>query len=338
MRALLAAIVDHYAADPRIRAVTVFGSLGRGDWDAYSDADLDIVLADGIHLDALAEVTVLCQSLAASDERAVLIVPGPLPDSADVVLASLMEFSIRYHPLEATSPNITDSLVVLAGTLAAGEIVAAGEANRPPAEPMPQHFLAACLRYALEADSALRRGELWGALDLLHRARDRIFDLYAATHPGAPRLFHLQRDAPSSPLTAWLAETVPAFDASALRAAHSALLDVLERHLAELTGGQLQLTPEQRQLIAAIRARGDRGGAVASMRCFRDLTTRQSRQTSVSELWRILSKALTTSRRSPSETVKPIKYPTHKKSRGAYRPNEQHKRHPNAWQNPPNSS
>jgi hypothetical protein len=255
MRALLAAVVDHYAADPRVRAVTVFGSLGRGDWDAYSDADLDIVMADGIHLDALAEVTTLCQALAAGDERAVLIVPGPRPDAADVVLASLLEFSIRYHPLEATSPNITDSLVVLAGTLTAGEIVAAGEANRTRAEPMPPHFLAACLRYALEANSALRRGELWGALDLLHRARALIFDLYAATHSGAPRLFHLQRDAPSSPLTAWLAPTVPAFDASALRAAHTALLDVLERHLPELTDGQVVLTLEQRQLMAAIRAR-----------------------------------------------------------------------------------
>ncbi len=34
------AIVDHYTGDPRILAVAVFGSLGRGSWDAYSDVDL----------------------------------------------------------------------------------------------------------------------------------------------------------------------------------------------------------------------------------------------------------------------------------------------------------
>jgi predicted nucleotidyltransferase len=258
MRAMLAAIVDHYADDLRVRAVAVFGSLGRGAWDAYSDADLDVVTADGIAVDVAAEVAALCQALEAAGEHAVLIVPGPRVDSADVVLASLLEFSIRYHPLEATSPNITDSLVVLAGTLSAAEIVAAGEANRAPA-PAPAEYLARCLRYTLEADSALRRGELWGALDLLHRARTLLFDLYAATHTGAPRLHHLQRDAPGSPLTTLLAGTVPTLDAAALRATHSMLLDVLEHRLTELTeltGDRVALTAEQLGLIRAVRNRG----------------------------------------------------------------------------------
>ena len=46
-QALLKGIVQHYAADPRIRAVMVFGSLGRGNWDTDSDIDLDVIIADG---------------------------------------------------------------------------------------------------------------------------------------------------------------------------------------------------------------------------------------------------------------------------------------------------
>ncbi len=46
-QALLRAVVAHYRDDPRILAVIVFGSLGRGNWDSYSDLDLDVIIADG---------------------------------------------------------------------------------------------------------------------------------------------------------------------------------------------------------------------------------------------------------------------------------------------------
>jgi predicted nucleotidyltransferase len=261
MQALLAALAAYYAHDPRVRAVALFGSLARGDWDAYSDADLDVVLADGVEVDAVHEAAALGQALAAGGEHVALVVPGPLADSVDLVFTSLLEVSIRYHPLATTSPNITDSLVVLTGTLAAFEIAAAGQANRHDVAGVRQARVAACLRYALEADGALRRGELWGALDLLHRARSLLFDLYAVTHTGAPRVHHLRRDAPAAPIGAWLAATMPALDPSALRSAHAAMLDVVEEHLSDLTDGRVALTPEQRHVILALRTRGVDPGA-----------------------------------------------------------------------------
>lgn len=45
-QALLRAIVAAYEANPRVRAVIVFGSLGRGNWDAWSDIDLDVLQDD----------------------------------------------------------------------------------------------------------------------------------------------------------------------------------------------------------------------------------------------------------------------------------------------------
>ena len=42
-QALLRSIVDAYAADERVLAVGVLGSLGRGTWDEWSDLDLDVV-------------------------------------------------------------------------------------------------------------------------------------------------------------------------------------------------------------------------------------------------------------------------------------------------------
>jgi predicted nucleotidyltransferase len=60
---LLRAIADQYAGDNRVLAVSVFGSLGRGTWDAYSDLDLDVVLADGVTLDAPEEAQRLCVAI-----------------------------------------------------------------------------------------------------------------------------------------------------------------------------------------------------------------------------------------------------------------------------------
>ena len=54
-QALLNTIVSYYQQDPRILAVSVFGSLGRGGWNAPSDVDLDVVIADDARIDVVDE-------------------------------------------------------------------------------------------------------------------------------------------------------------------------------------------------------------------------------------------------------------------------------------------
>ena len=83
-QAILRAIVAHYENDPRILAVAVFGSLGRGNWDEYSDIDLDVVIAAGISLNAAEELTELCRTLEPLGERLAVIVPDDT-DAGDVV-------------------------------------------------------------------------------------------------------------------------------------------------------------------------------------------------------------------------------------------------------------
>ncbi|MBV7329739.1 nucleotidyltransferase domain-containing protein [Chloroflexi bacterium TSY] len=55
-RKLLKAITSYYQDDPRILALGLFGSLARGNWDKYSDLDLDAITQDGIELDVMDEV------------------------------------------------------------------------------------------------------------------------------------------------------------------------------------------------------------------------------------------------------------------------------------------
>jgi predicted nucleotidyltransferase len=246
---LLRAIVEQYADDDRVLAVSVFGSIGRGTWDEHSDLDLDVVLADGVSVDAPVEMRRLCEAIG---EQPVIAVRDRDAD-AYVVLASLMELSIRYHPLQTTKVNIVESLVVLGGRLSHAEIAEAGLRNPNPPPPTVADLVAAALRQVVTLEAKLHRRRFWLAYLLLHEARERLLRVYAASH-GAQRPYHVL-DAADPSLLDRLRRTVPGDDLPSIQRALVALLDLLEHDLGTLSAGQAQLTEAQCGIVAQLRAR-----------------------------------------------------------------------------------
>ena len=92
-----------------------------------------------------------------------------------MVLDSLEEVSIRWHPLAATSPNVCASVCVVHGRLTAAEIIAAGEANR--AQPDEQRLLDSMVRDAIGAWKMLGRGHRWEATAGVERMRRSLLAL-----------------------------------------------------------------------------------------------------------------------------------------------------------------
>lgn len=215
-QALIERVTGHYAADPRVRAVAVFGSVSGGTWHALSDVDLDVVVADGVQVEPEAEARAIFGARAA-----IVITHG---DRADIVLDSLEEASVRWHPLAATSPNITASLRLAggdagAGRLTAAQVVAAGEANR--AAPDAGRLLDTLVREAVGAWKAHRRGRPWDAVTAVERARHALTALRG-------RRDGLVLD-PADPLGALAAVTAEASRSFDLGPARRALLARLER-------------------------------------------------------------------------------------------------------------
>ena len=199
-QALIGRVAARYDDDPRVRAIAVFGSVSTGAWHELSDVDIDVVTADGVVIDPAVEVT------AIFGQQAAIVITGD--DSADVVLDSLEEASIRWHPLPATSPNITASLRVVSGDLSTLEIAAAGEANRvPPGEPGGQRLLDICVREAVGAWKAVRRGRGWEAIAAVERARYAL-----TTLRGRRDGLRLDPADPLGALAAVLAEATASFD------------------------------------------------------------------------------------------------------------------------------
>jgi len=258
-QAVLGALTAHYASDPRALAFSLFGSLARGDWDEYSDLDLDVVLRDDAPIDARQEAERLVPVLDEVGERIVLMLPRD-QESVDLVLLPLLEISLRYHLLATTSPNIVESVVALAGSLTTEQVRTAGIANREGDETAPSELLGACVRYALEIDIALRRGELWMAIELLHRTRALLTELFAQTHDGARVLYRpLQtfEALADTTLQARLSATLPTFDLPSAQRAHQAMLDLLEQDIPAFADGQAHLTAGQHEVLRAIRERAD---------------------------------------------------------------------------------
>ncbi len=252
---ILRTILDYYQADPRILAVIIFGSLGRGNWDRFSDLDLDFIVADDTHLNVLEELKELCAALMNVGEPPAIILPDD-DDAGDVVFESLMQISARYHPLASTKPAILESMRILAGRLTVEQVIAAGLANRredPPVEELLDH----CLRYAAVADVYIQRGRLWGSLELLHRMRTLLMEIYSRTHGGV-RGFQAFEETASKSLQGYLAETLPQASPESLRMALLRLLSLIQDDFDSFAGGQVSLSHGQKVVLEAVK-RNQRG-------------------------------------------------------------------------------
>ncbi len=216
-----------------------------------------MVVADDVRIDVLSEVTALCDSFAPINERALLVIPRD-EDCADVVLASLGQFSIRYHPLSTTSPYIVESLRVLAGPLTVETIRAAGRANRATESMLLSWHLDRIVRCTIDLDTKLRRQDFWQALMVLRSMQEELLILFAATH-GGERPYHAFDQLATPELQHRLGMTLHVFDHAAARAAFVSLLDLIEQDIPEFTAGQLTLNPAQREVIAAVRQRLNHG-------------------------------------------------------------------------------
>ena len=184
-------------------------SLHAGAWHELSDVDLDIVTGDRAVVRPRDEVAALF------GPRAVIVLPKG--DSADIVLDSLEEVSIRWHPLRMTSPNICASARVVHGGLPDAELAAAGEANR--GRPDEQRLLDALVRDAVGREVP-RWGRRWEAVAAVERMRRSLLELR-----GRRDDLRLDPADPAGAFAAVLAETQTGYD---LGPARRALLDRID--------------------------------------------------------------------------------------------------------------
>lgn len=247
---MLQTITEIYAADERVLSVILFGSLGRGNWDPYSDLDLDIVMADDSSIDARLELKNLCAAIQHKHGYAALIIADL--EEGDVVLGNLLTFSIRYHVLNDTKPAILDSMRSLTGSLSLDEIRAAANYAYDTEPKQLEEIVNEYLRYALALHHAVQRQRLWMALEMLHRLRAGLLNLVGVSHD-AHRPIHYFDDRASGRLHESVATLVPQANLTSVAEAFRAAIRVLENQLSFFSGGTYQLTTNQQHILAQLK-------------------------------------------------------------------------------------
>jgi hypothetical protein len=165
-----------------------------------------------------------------------------------------MEFSIRYHPLATTSPNIIDGMRVVAGRIGPETIKAAGLSNRVSTQRSSDILLSQCIRWAVGTDVAIQRNCLWLAIELLHRMRTSLMLLFARARQ-AQRPLHFFETEADAGLQVLLGETLPSLDGRTIYKALMVMLDILENSLDRFDDAIVQLTDDQRQILSRLRNR-----------------------------------------------------------------------------------
>lgn len=250
-QALVRAIVSRYENDTRILAVVLFGSLARGNWDSRSDIDCDIFVEDEVHIKPLEELRSLEDTFANVGEKVAFAIPMN-DDAADIQFCSLMRLSIRWHPLRLTSPNIVENMRVLAGKLDHASIVEAGKGNREAETTSLSESVDVLVRYAVVANTCIQRNQVWTTLDILHRMRSMLMEVFAHSHGGERGYQFFDNNAPDMLLDK-LGATLSTTHLPSLCRSLIALIEILEADLGLASGNQVRLTDAHRVVLDGVR-------------------------------------------------------------------------------------
>lgn len=257
-QALLQAVAAVYSEDTRVLAVILFGSLGRGNGDVYSDLDVVVIVRDDAVVDIAGELVGLRAALAENGIRTLLTQAAG--NAVYLTTETLCSVAIDYAKLRETPSYLLAGYLVLSGTVDAAAIESAAKANEESQFP-PHVELHRALWMALIVNAHLHRGWCWPAVSSLNRIRGALLEIFTLSR-GGKRSARFFDETAGMELQAMLGRTLPAYFPTSpaqtvisLSDALLAVLDILEYRLAELSNGQVELGTGERELVLRLRAR-----------------------------------------------------------------------------------
>ena len=245
---ILKTLVDLFKVDANIRAFIVFGSLVRGNWDNYSDLDLDAIVKDDKKEIIQSKIRGMIQALEASGLE-ILITFEEFTNESIVIFGSLDRMSIRFHLLEDTNEAILETMKVLTGNLTKDDIKKSTvkKETKDDLELLSNKFL----ELSLYVPISLRRKKLINALFFLNKMRQTLFQIYVKSR-GIPREFDFESSA-NEVLKKELYLTYTVCEETEIKKAFFKLLDIYKDNIAEISLKKIVLTEKQIALINRVK-------------------------------------------------------------------------------------
>lgn len=245
---ILQALLELFQNDPNIEAFIVFGSLARGDWDDYSDLDLDAVVKDDTRVVIQKEIA---QMLAVLKESGFSVLSSfeEFPNEVVIILGTLDRISIRFHLLKDTHPAIVDSTRVLCGRLSGEDIRKASEKKKKDIDLdlINNKFF----ELSIYVPISLKRNKPINGLFFLNKMRQTLIQIYIHSHD-LPREFDFEGSASTSFLHD-LYDTYGSCQKEQIYKAFIKLLDIYENNIDEISAGKIQLSEKHLKLLRTVR-------------------------------------------------------------------------------------
>lgn len=245
---ILQALLELFQKDTNIEAFIVFGSLTRGDWDDYSDLDLDAIVKDD-RIEAVQKEIVQMLAVLSDAGFSALSSFEEFPNELVSILETLDRISIRFHLLKDTNPAIVDSMRILCGSLSKEDIQRAsfGKEKVIDFELLNNKFL----ELSIYVPVSLKRNKRMNALFFLNKMRQTLVQIYIHSH-GLSREFDFEGSAGAS-LLHDLYDTYGACQKEQIYRKLIKLLDIYEKNIEEISAGKIQLSEKHMKILRTVR-------------------------------------------------------------------------------------
>jgi len=246
---ILKNLMPVFESDPNIEAFIIFGSMVRGNWDRYSDLDLDaIVKDDGIdivqkHFDKML-YALRNANLNVSDSF------SEYPNEYVIILDSLDRISIRFHTVEDTHLAILSSMQILCGCLTKEDIIT--KSKRKPKENDIEILHHKFLEHSIYVPLSLKRNKPINAQFFLNKMRQTIIQIYVFSR-GIQREFEFE-DIASADLKNELYKTYATSDTNSIQNAFKKFVKLYLDNLDEISNHKLSLSGSQKQILNLVTA------------------------------------------------------------------------------------
>lgn len=245
---ILQLLIDLFQTDKNIEAFIVFGSLIRGNWDDYSDLDLDAVITNDSREIVQNEIKQMLDILSSSGFK-ILTAFEEFPNEQVIILDSLDRISIRFHLLKNTNNSILDSMQILCGKLTKEHIQKScvKKEKNPSLELLNNKFL----ELAIYVPISLTRNKPMNALFFINKMRQTIIQIYNYSH-GIEREFDFESKADIA-LINNLKETYGNCAMGEINQAFNSLLDLYEHKIRKMSADKLSLSDDQLKILRKVK-------------------------------------------------------------------------------------
>ncbi len=242
---ILSILLNIFKKDNNILVFGVFGSVAKGNWDKYSDLDLDVIVKD----DSKETINSECKTILSVLDKNGFGVSLYFEEFAGewvIIFDTLDRISIRFHLLENTIPHILDSFKILYGDLSVDDIhksIVKEKSQITNLEILKDKFI----ELSIYVPIALHRNELINAEFFLSKMRNIVIEIYIKSR-GIPRIFEFEKEIDPD-LKNKIYLTYADLDISSIKLSLESLISLFIDSIKSISGEKLNLNNNERLIL-----------------------------------------------------------------------------------------